>query len=118
MDLKVIAMSECCKRCHDCERRTYPDVLLNYLNGRYSIEILLWLEVKGPCTLREILDGVACPGGSENVAFLRRHAEEIGLVEPVPQDRGFCPGKMRRRLTAEGHRVAEKLLPIFEGACE
>lgn len=112
-------MSECCNGCHDCERRTYLDVLLNYLNGRYSIEILLWLEVRGPGTLREILDGVVSPGGSEKVAFLRlRHAADIGLVESVPQDRGLCPGKTRRRLTAEGHRVAENLLPIFEGACE
>lgn len=111
-------MSECdCKEtclyrdCYACHRET----LLWTLEHSHSMRILMWLEVSGPDTLRGIMDGVTDDRKAEKTVFLRiQELLELNLVEFVPEDRGLSGGKMRRRLTPEGHRVAEKLLQFFE----
>ena len=64
-----------------------------------------------------IMDGVTDDRKNERTIFIRiQGLAELGLVELVPEDRGLSGGKKRRRLTPEGHRVAEKLLALFEEA--
>lgn len=109
---------ECRETCLECDCKTcHMDSLLWTLENRYSMRILMWLEVSGPDTLRGIMDGVTDDRKNERTIFIRiQGLAELGLVELVPEDRGLSGGKKRRRLTPEGHRVAEKLLALFEEA--
>ena len=105
---------KCCKRCEH-SKNLHREVIIRVLESKFSIRILMWLEISGPDTLRGILDGVTGGGESEKSAFLRiQELREIGLVEFVREDRGQSGAKTLRQLTPEGHMVAKKLLELFE----
>lgn len=111
-------MSECecnetclCRDCDTCCKET----LLWTLEHRYSMKILMWLEVSGPDTLRGIMNGVTDDRKDEKTIFLRFHElAEIGLVQTVRAHPGQSGAKVLRQLTPEGHRVAKRLLQFFE----
>lgn len=111
-------MSECdCREtCLECDCKTcHMDSLLWTLESRYSMRILMWLEVSGPDTLRGIMDGVTDDRKSERTIFIRiQELAELGLVQTVREHPGQSGARLLRQLTPEGHRVAERLLQFFE----
>lgn len=111
-------MSECeCKEtclCRDCDT-CCKEVLLWTLEHKFSMRILMWLEVSGPDTLRGIMDGVTDDRKNEKTIFLRiQELAELGLIQKIRERPGQPDARTLHRLTPEGHRVAQKLLAFFE----
>lgn len=111
-------MSECdCEEtclCRDCDT-CCKEVLLWTLEHKFSMRILMCLEVSGPITFNEMATIVADDRGSARMIFLRFHElAELGLVQTVREHPGQSGARLLRQLTPEGHRVAERLLQFFE----
>lgn len=106
------AVETCMNRdCIACHRET----LLWTLEHRYSMKILMWLEVSGPDTLRGIMDGVTDDRRGEKMIFFRiQELAELGLIQTVREHPGQSGARLLRQLTPEGHMVAQKLLAFFE----
>lgn len=111
-------MSECdCREtCLECDCKTcHMDNLLWTLENRYSMRILMCLEVSGPITFNEMATIVADDRNKEKEIFIRiQELAELGLVQTVREHPGQSGAKLLRQLTPEGHRVAQKLLAFFE----
>ena len=113
-------MSECdceetCLYC-DCET-CCKETLLWTLEHKFSMRILMWLEVSGPDTLRGIMDGVTDDRKNEKTIFLRiQELAELGLIQKIRERPGQSGARTLHRLTPEGHMVAERLLAFFEEA--
>lgn len=108
-------MSECCcRRCGECDCKTSENGLrnnlLNFLESRFAMRVIMWLHVRGECALNDVIHEVSDHPGTTFATVVR--GMELGLIacsDTRPQDL-MTTGI---RLTDKGERVAHGLLGIF-----
>lgn len=113
-------MSECCCcRCGECDCKTSENELRNdlleFLESRFAMRVIMWLHVRGECALNDVIREVSDHPGTNFATVVR--GMELGLIacsDTRPQDLMTTDIRLTDiRLTDKGERVAQGLLGIF-----